>query len=135
MKYLGKILVFLILISVSCTQAPPPTPLIHIKTTTAIGAGDEQVKSEKVTQVTSNYFEVKLSVLADDPNSIAGGTIEQSGVGEPFKYVFFNIVSADEEVIKFKTPTEFLNFMTEHRYEMVDQKKSQNSTDYTFRKD
>jgi hypothetical protein len=126
----------LMLIISSCNNTPKnssKTEKLIIKTTTATGTGQYQKKDEVISEVTSDYFEIGLS------SQTTGGYLAQKDIvvpkiGEPFKFVFFTISQKDGNNIKFMTSTEFLNFMSAHGYEMVDQLKNDYGADYTFKK-
>jgi len=106
---------------------------LYIKTTTAIGVGENQWSTEAVSEVTSDYFEVILSSLTD--HVFEGEKIlEKPTSKENFKYVFFVISDKDGNQIKFKESTEFLNYMSAHGYKLVDQVKNDYGADYTFKR-
>jgi hypothetical protein len=106
---------------------------LYIKTTTATGTGENQKVVEVISEVTSDYFEVSLSALIDGTYE-GEKTIEESTSVVNYKYIFFQISDKDGVLIKFKESTEFLNFMSAHGYEMIDQVKNRYGGDYTFKK-
>jgi hypothetical protein len=108
--------------------------ILYIKTVTATGLDSNQVRNEKMTSVTTEYFEVGLEELANDSGLSAQKQITEATSVENFKVEFFIIVNKAGEGITFKTTTEFLNFMAGHGYEMVEQTKKRYGTDYTFKK-
>jgi hypothetical protein len=90
-------------------------------------------KKETVSEISTDYFEVSLSAQT------TGGFLAQKDIiepipGEPFKAEFFQISDKDGVNIKFMTSTEFLNFMSAHGYDMVNQIPNQYGGDYTFKR-
>lgn len=127
---------FFLLVISSCNNTPMSSSnseKLYIKTTTAIGVGENQWSTEAVSEVTSDYFEVILSSLTD--HVFEGEKIlEKPTSKENFKYVFFVISDKDGNQIKFKESTEFLNYMSAHGYKLVDQVKNDYGADYTFKR-
>jgi uncharacterized lipoprotein YajG len=109
------------------------TEKLFIKTVSATGTGENQKSTETISEVTSDYFEIKLAALTDVGYGAQKDVITPE-VGKEFKYVFFYIVNEDGSNIKFTTSTEFLNYMSLRGYEMVDQIKNEYGTDYIFKK-
>lgn len=107
---------------------------LYIKTVTVTGTGSNENRKEKITAITTDYFEVGLEELANDSGYSAQKTITEPTSMENFKLEFFSIVDVDGKDISFKTTTEFLNYMAGHGYEMVDQTKKRYGTDYTFKR-
>ena len=106
---------------------------LFIKTTEVKGTGENQVKKETVSEVNTDYFEVSLA------SQTTGGYLAQKDLVIPtsmedFKSTFITIVDQSENDIKFMTSTEFLNYMSGHGYEMVDQALNEYGGDYTFKK-
>lgn len=137
MKTLSIALSFcLMLIISSCNNSPKnssKTEKLFIKTTSATGINEKQVKTETISEVTSDYFEIGLSSL-DSGGYGATKEVITPEVGKEFKYVFFYVVNKDGSSIKFTTSTEFLNYMSARGYDMVDQIKNEYGADYTFKK-
>jgi hypothetical protein len=94
---------------------------------------EKQVKKETISEVNSDYFECELSVQTD------GGFHAQKDIIKPqthenFKFVFFTIVDKDKKEIQFMTSTEFLNIMSTHGYELVNQIPGDYGGFYTFKR-
>jgi hypothetical protein len=106
---------------------------LFIKTTVAEEAGSEMKKNETISEITSDYFEVSLSSQTDGGFHAQKDIIEPEP-GKPFKAEFFQISQQNGTLIKFMTSTEFLNFMSAHGYELVDQIPNQYGGDYTFKR-
>ena len=122
-------------------QKSKAIPILYIQTVTVIGTGDKQKTTKEITTINSDYFEVSLSSYGNvNPNKAgdsgfrAGKEIENPKIDAEFRYVFFDITDKDGTILDFKTSTDFLNFMSERGYEMIDQIKSKYHTDYTFKK-
>ena len=81
----------------------------------------------------SNYFEVALYSM-EHGGYMAEKVTDESLVGEPFRMTLFVITDIKRNPIRFKSSTDFLNFMSEHDYNMVTEMKSKYRTDYTFKK-
>lgn len=116
-------------------------PVLYIQTITAVGTGDKQKMTKAITIINSDYFEVSLNSFGNvNPNQAgdsgfrAGKEIESPKIDVEFRSVFFDVTDKDGTILEFKTSTQFLNFMSERGYEMVDQIKSKYHTDYTFKK-
>jgi hypothetical protein len=121
----------LLLIS-SCNNAQKGEKL-YIKTVDVTGTGENQVKKETITEVTSDYFEVSLSSQSDGGYHAEKDVVIPTSITD-YKEVFFTIVDKNGTETHFKTSTEFLNFMSAHGYKMVDQVKNEYGGDYTFKK-
>jgi hypothetical protein len=117
----------------SSTNNSKKTEKLYIKTISATGVDKNQVKTETISEVTTDYFEVGLGSLTTGGYSGQKDIITPE-VGKEFKFVFFYIVKKDGSNITFTTSTEFLNFMSARGYEMVDQLKNNYGADYTFKK-
>jgi hypothetical protein len=136
MKTLSIVLLFCLLQISSCNNSPnvsSRTETLYIKTTTAEEIGKEMKKSEVVSVINTDYFEVGLS------SQTTGGFLAQKDIVEPkidipFKSVFFQVCQKEGTNIKFMTTTEFLNFMSAHGYDMVNQIPNNYGADYTFKK-
>ena len=117
--------------AVICCNFSDTTPKIYIKTTTLIG----QNKSDSLSIVNTDYFDVGLCQFVDRSKGYyAGKDIENPTSTENFRSIFFKVSNEDGSELYFKTSTEFLNFMSERKYEMVSQTTSKYCTDYTFKK-
>ena len=103
-------------------------PTLYIKTTTATGEGDNQVFTDTTTMVDSDNFEVTLTAMG------IGLAIYYYGSKDIGNGKFFNIVESDS-IAKFRGSGEFLNYMSERGYKMVDEKRDEFSTDYTFKRE
>lgn len=134
---LVSLLIFLLFAITSCNFFHNNSEPIYIKTITSEGNAVDMknVKTiSKITNLSTDYFEVSLSILADKDLYIASKDIEKPSSIEKYKSVSFVISDEKGKNLNFKTSTEFLDFMSKHGYEMVDQNKSEYSTDYTFKK-
>lgn len=133
MKTLLCTLSFCLLLICSCNNSTKNEKL-YIKTIDITGVDEKEVKKETISEVTSDYFEVSLSAY-DHFNYYKGerDLVAPTSI-ENFKSVFFTIIDKNGNDIQFKESTEFLNFMSTHGYEMVDQIKNEYGGDYTFKK-
>ncbi|MFC2119192.1 hypothetical protein ACFLSY_11170 [Bacteroidota bacterium] len=116
------------------TEEESKKPQVYIKTVSAVGVDENQVKTDTITTIDTDYFEVGLYLMVDETNYTTKKDIVKPTSIENFKSVFFYLVDNDGMKINFKGSTEFLNFMSERGYEMVDQVKFDYHTDYTFKK-
>ena len=93
-------------------------------------------ETEKNT-VNSEYFEISLYELVD-PNKGYSPKKEiyksEIGVDEEYKSITMHLVDQNDGYLFFKTTTDFLNYMSAHDYEMIDQMEHKYRTDYTFKK-
>lgn len=136
MKKIVPLLVLVIISFSSCTQNKKSTSKfdkLFIKTTLAEEVGSEMKKNETISEITTEYFEVALSAQTDGGFHAQKDIIEPE-LGKPFKAEFFQISEVNGTLIKFMTSTEFLNFMSAHGYDLVDQIPNQYGGDYTFKR-
>ena len=143
MKTLSIALSFcLMLIISSCKNIPktqttigksPKAEKLFIKTTSATGVDKNQIKTDSISEITSDYFEIRLGLLTTGGYGASKDVITPE-VDKEFKYVFFYIVNADGSNIKFTTSTEFLNYMSARDYELVNQIPNNYGADYTFKR-
>ena len=135
-KLVFNFLVCIFVLLSSCNQTQKnssKTEKLYIKTTLAEEVGTEMKKKETISEITSDYFEVSLS------SQSTGGYLAQKDIiepvpGKPFKAEFFQISDKEGNNIKFITSTEFLNFMSAHGYELVDQLPNEYGGNYTLKK-
>ena len=99
-------------------------PQLFIKTVNAAGSDEKQMKKDSLTVVNAHYFEVGLYETEDEPGSFAAKN----------KGALFDVVREDGSDIRFKSSAEFLTFMSELGYELVDHLNFKYHTDYTFEK-
>jgi hypothetical protein len=137
MKTLSTILSFcLILIINSCNNTPKSSSKsekLFIKTSSITGVDKNQVRKEAISDFTSDYFEVELNSLTTGGYGATKQILKPESI-ENYKDVFFYIVNKDGSSITFTTSTEFLNFMSAHGYDLVNQIPDQYGGDYTFKK-
>jgi hypothetical protein len=83
--------------------------------------------------VDSDYFEVSLGVMGIGLATYYYGNknIEKGQSVENFTSKYFNIVENDS-IVKFNGSREFINYMSERGYEMVESNNVSN--DYTFKR-
>ena len=116
----------------SCQSNTQESLLINTRTVT--GSGENSKVTSVISTIESDYFEVTLSELSDEPKFIAKKDLIEPSSMENYKYVFFNISDEEGENLKFDTSADFLNFMSERGYNLVDQVKNKYGGDYTFQK-
>lgn len=117
------------------TELDNTIPKLYITTFTFTDTGANQKADSAITVINSDYFEVSLYSLVDKSKGYyAKKDIENATSLDNYRYIFLEITTKDAEDVYFKNSTEFLNYMSEHNYEMVDQEKHQYRTDYTFKK-
>ena len=131
-----KMLIFIVfgLLFTACEQIGADTskyPAPIIKTSTVVGDDRKDV----VTEVVSDYFDVTLTEAVDrDKGFMATKRIQDPEPGKTFKAIFFNIVDDRGGNQYFKTSTDFLNFMSEHGYDVSNQIPNKYGADYTFKR-
>lgn len=124
----------LLLIAVSCKNSTTSkSEKLLIKTYEITGMLEDQVKKETINEVDSDYFEISLD------SQTTGGYLAHKDLVKPtsvedFKSTFITIVDQAGEAVIFMTSTEFLNYMSGHGYEMVDQALNEYGGDYTFKR-
>jgi hypothetical protein len=107
---------------------------LFISTRTVTGTDENRKDKSVISTIESDYFEVTLSKLSEEPKFIATKKLIKPSSMENFKYVYFNITDEEGENFKFDTSTDFLNFMSERGYNLADQVKNKYGGDYTFKK-
>jgi hypothetical protein len=128
---------------VSCIQSSqnrtknvdkPSRPQVFVKLSTTTGVNEKQITKDSNYVIENDYFEVGLYSVGQGKSYIAEKEIEEPRSIENFKSVTLYIVDSTQNPISFKSSTEFLNYMSERGYEMVDQEKLKYHTDYTFKR-
>ncbi len=114
--------VLIILMAIACSCGIDNKP-IYIATY-------KSIDSVVVSEVKDDYFEISLHSMQSGTNYKASKEYKDSE-GD---WVFIDIVDMEGERIRFTNSTEFLNFISERGYEMVDQSKEKYITHYTFKK-
>lgn len=130
MKYVVLILMLLCFLN-SCQK---DSPKIYIKTSTISGF-PKMEKRDTTTEVTMEYFEIGLYSYESGNHFTTRKELENViDLEHPqnSKSKYFEIVENDS-LKSFTSSTEFINYMLERGYEMVDQSKLRHHTDYTFR--
>lgn len=108
---------------------------IYITTYTANQKkGEKMTVDNKTSIVNSDYFEIGLGIMGDNKTYMTNKEIEKPTMADDFHSVSISITDEKGDLIKFSGTTEFLNFMSSHGYEMVDQVKNKYGADYTFKK-
>ncbi|KQN34425.1 hypothetical protein ASE92_12565 [Pedobacter sp. Leaf41] len=125
------LLIVALLTFTSCNNKEKP---IHILTTNVVGMDEKQIRKDTTITVESEYFEVKLSSVSNGEFYVAGKQLLKPKIGEEFKTEFFKIVDEQGKELEFKTPTDFLNFMSKAGYDLKEQEKQKFGIDYTFKK-
>jgi hypothetical protein len=136
MKIFITFLSLSLLICASCNQNKGNSTKVeklYIKTTLAEKPGSEMKTTETISEISSDYFEVSLSSQTDGGYHAQKDVIEPIP-GQPFKAEFFQMSEQNGTLIKFMTSTEFLNFMSAHGYELVNQITNEYGGDYTFKR-
>lgn len=134
MKKIFKLACFLLFLTSIVSSCILKTEPIYITTFTMTSNGDK--KNDKVVKETTilntDYFEVSFELISNK----AYKNIEKSSSEDlpNFKLMTIGVTDEKGNWLNFKTSTDFLDFMSKHGYKMVDQKKSEYSTDYTFKK-
>lgn len=130
-----RLFISIILSLILFTSCNLGTPKLYYKTvevyTNTVG---EKVRDTTLNVISDEYFEIKLSSYSSGLNwgasmNLKAGTKDNI---KTFRYMY--IVDNNYDEIRYDTPADFLNFMAERNYEMVDQTKKKYAIDYTFRK-
>lgn len=109
-------------------------PQVFVKLSTTTGVDEKRMTKDSNYVIETDYFEVGLYSVGQGKSYIAEKEIEEPKSIENFKSVTLYVVDSTQNPISFNNSTEFLNYMSERRYEMVDQQKLKYRTDYTFKK-
>lgn len=137
MKNLVFLLLMVIVVLTSCnTQSNKkslgdnPKSELVIKTLTSV----DGVKSEIISDYNGDYFEARLCLY---PNGEYG--VENNLQAEKIDGVIHirksQLIDGNtNKQIRFKSPTDFLNYLSSKNYEMITQKKGRYDIDYTFKR-
>lgn len=128
------VMIFSLFIIGSCTNTE--VPKLYIKTLTSTGVISNiegAVQKDTVSLYTDDYLEVSLNLNTGGIYK-ANRVIEQETHEENFKVVTFFISNEQGQVMTFKTSTEFLNYMSIRKYELVSKDEYEFRTDYIFKK-
>jgi hypothetical protein len=101
--------------------------------------GTPQGKRDSVRVYESAYLETTLSMYsgaADGSTSYrAGRKLEDNFKSKTdYKFVWDNVTNEDGSDLKFKSSTDFLNYMADRGYDLVSKKDNQYSSDYIFKR-
>jgi hypothetical protein len=106
---------------ISCNQHTK----LYINTKTYI----DTTTIEKISIVNSEYFETGFYLMA-----VFNDYTAQTESHKSDAMIIIYVTDEKGETVRFENSMEFLNFMSERGYEMVEQDKKQNKTIYTFKK-
>lgn len=122
-------LFFLVIAAICCDSAQER---LRINITSIVDSGQEEVRTDSIREVTSEYFEVNLERYRTDSTIWyeAKKDIKLTGSGR-FEYQFFKVVGTNGKPIQFETSTEFLSYMSARHYALF--AKDENS--YMFKRD
>jgi hypothetical protein len=109
-------------------------PKVYIKLSQVNGVDESQVRKDSVYILKDNYFEIGLFSYDEGKFYLAKRDLVEPKSIQNFYAEFIFITNEDGSDYKFSNSTDFLNFMADCGYEMVDQKKFDFRTDYTFKK-
>jgi hypothetical protein len=100
-----------------------------MKTTTLL----QESKLDTISKVTSDYLEVDLTEMNN--KKYKGKKLLQNNYSKDnYKAIFFEIVDEKGNLLWFNNSSEFLNYISERGYEMVDKKETQYHISYTFKR-
>jgi hypothetical protein len=119
------------IISISCGNTPinkKENKVVNILLSTTI----KEITKDSLYSLNDEYFICNLTQgkVKGENGYFADYEIESSSVGKEFKFVYLSIVNESKQTICFKTPSDFLNYMSESGYELNSQIKNK----YTFRR-
>ena len=133
-KILKSALVIITAATFTFTSCKNSNQVIHIQTSEVVGTDDSQIRKDSITTIESEYFEVKISSVSNGEFYVAGKQLLKPQIGKEYKTEFFKVVDEQGKELEFKTPTDFLNFMSNAGYELKEQEKQKFGIDYTFKK-
>lgn len=93
-------------------------------------------KLDTISKVDSDYFEIRISQTNDSLGNmcyVATRDLEKSN--NPFLYKWITITNKKGELIYFKSSTDFLNFMSQRKYDLADQHPNKYGNSYTFKRE
>ncbi len=116
-------------------QTNQELPKLVIKTTAASNQGDEKEEQVTINEYFDAYFEMDLTQYLDVNRGFKAQKIVKKNVTtEGFSVVFNEIVDDNENVLDFKSTTDFLNYMDARGYEMVEKKETSSKIQLTFKR-
>lgn len=105
-------------------------PKLYVNTRVAkFDSKGEMKKHDSLWVLKEQYFEISLNLLLTNKYGA-----DKNEMVTQSKIIAISIVDNKGQPIDYNSPTDFLNWMYSHGYEMQDQAKSQYRIDYTFRK-
>jgi len=108
---------------------------VIIKTTTRQSIQGKKTEDSVVGVLNTDYIEISLDSYDNAQHYEANKDLEKTYKSTTdYKFVLLKVIDNQGNPIQFKTSTDFLNFMSEKGYKMVDQKKGEYNIDYTFNK-
>lgn len=125
-----NILLLAIALFISCNQ----TEKLYIRTYTTITEDGKQVTTDTVSAVNGDYFDIDLNSVNNGEHYIGSKNIESPTSMENFRLIRVAVTDDKGDVLKFKSTTDFMNFMSVRGFEMKDQKDKRYGTAYTFKK-
>lgn len=124
-KKIFILLVFILTATICCDHKNP----LYMKTTTLL----QESKLDTISKVTSDYLEVDLTEMNN--KKYKGKKLLQNNYSKDnYKAIFFEIVDEKGNLLWFNNSSEFLNYISERGYEMVDKKETQYHISYTFKR-
>lgn len=110
-------------------------PLITVKTTVTGTGANQETKEEAITYDDA-YFEISLNRTTNDAgvHYVATKYLERSTSLDNFKLVILSIADVNNEVVQFSSSTEFLNYMAEREYDLVEKTDFELRSDYVFKR-
>jgi len=115
--------------AISYAQTKKP---LYITTFTATGIDDKNVKKTTAT-FASATLNLRLTQMGGG-NYTAGKTTDQAKKGEKPKQITITVTDAEKVPIYFKSPADFVSYMSERGYKVAKQKANKFGVDYTFKK-
>ncbi|NIJ46038.1 hypothetical protein FHR24_002516 [Wenyingzhuangia heitensis] len=130
-----KILLSIVLASLlSCSSKKNnKTSAILTKTITFISLKDNKFE-KKLDTLKDASFKIGLHPENKGFEFIARKEIPKTETNKNFDVAFFYLVDEKGNNLKFKSNTDFKNFMDKNGYQLIDQKSSIYHMDYTFEK-
>lgn len=109
----------------------PPKVLMNLSTFT--GVDEKQIAKDSNYYLNTDYFEIGL-YPTDRNTYVAYEKIEKATSLENFKSVTLYISDNENKMLHFKSPTDFMNYLSDRGYEIQGKIQAKKHINYTFKK-
>ncbi|NJB82564.1 hypothetical protein [Wenyingzhuangia aestuarii] len=128
-----KIILSIVLLTLVACSKKNNTPIILIKTITVVNLKDNIIE-KRIDTLKDTSFNISLHPGEKKLEFIARKELPKTAIDKKFDIAYAYIVDENGENIKFKSNTDFKNFMNNSGYQLTHQKSYIYHMNYTFNK-